>query len=122
MSLFEDIGLETISDIIRKFYDRAFVDPMIGHFFFNVEKEAIIKKQIEFSASLLGGPRSFLDKNLRKVHGALHIRRPHFMRRQVLFSEILRESPLTKEQQEQWLALEERLKPLIINSPGTCQH
>ncbi len=120
MSLFEQIGEEVVADVISRFYDQAFLDPLIGHFFFRIDKEQLITKQIEFSISLLGGPRSFLDKNLKRVHGALQIRSAHFLRRQMLFKEILQKSSLTVNQQRQWLALENRLKPLIVNSHGTC--
>ena len=115
MTLYEEIGSVSINEVVTEFYKRAFEDVIIGHFFFEKERLAITKKQIDFATAMLGGPRSYTGQSLEQVHSNLGIRAPHFGRRQVLMAEVLKESGLTKEHSQNWLALEERLRPLIFN-------
>ena len=115
-SLYERIGPETIRTSLAIFYERAFNDGIIGHFFFGKDRQHITEQQIAFATAMLGGPRLYRGKPLAAAHGALAIRAPHFMRRQVLLSEVLSELGLADDLRASWLALEEDLRPLIIKS------
>ena len=53
-TLFEQIGETNIRKIIEDFYDKAFMDPLISHFFFSKDKRRLIEMQVVFSAILLG--------------------------------------------------------------------
>jgi truncated hemoglobin YjbI len=118
MSLYDEIGAECIEKAIREFYSRAVIDPIIGYFFFNVEIETLIAKQIDFTSRLFGfkGSETVKTRSLKSVHHPLHIRGPHFARRQVLMSEVLRDLGLDERQRKEWLKLEAQLKPLIMKS------
>jgi len=117
MTLYDEIGAEFISKAIREFYSQAVNDPIIGHFFFNVDVEQLISKQIEFTSRLLGYKDSELAKSrpLKSVHQPLKIRGPHFARRQVLMSSVLDNLGLDSKLKKQWLDLEAQLKPLIVS-------
>ena len=114
MTLFDRIGAPVVTAAITRFYERAFVDPIIGHFFFAKDRAEITRLQIDFATNLLGGPRHYRGRPLGPAHAALDIRPPHFGRRQVLMREVLTELALTDELAEAWLALEEQLRPLIL--------
>lgn len=121
MSLYTDIGPETIRAVITEFYRRAFEDPMIGHFFFGHDRDHITRMQIDFASNMLGGPKVYRGKSLQEAHGTLPIRPPHFARRQMLMREVLEESGVREDLREAWLKLEARLRPLIIQQDGNCR-
>ena len=123
-TLFEKIGYENIVSVITEFYKRAFNDPMIGHFFFNKDIEDITQKQITFASSMLGSKTiTYQGKPLKEAHLNLpQLRPPHFGRRQVLMKEVLSDLNIDSELADQWLKMEDKLKPLIITYKNSCQH
>ena len=115
MSLYIQLGEELISKIVTEFYVKAFADPIIGHFFFHNDRESITQKQISFALRMLGGPSPFKGKPLLGLHKPLAIRPPHFGRRQVLMAQTCNELGLAKEFVDEWMRLEETLRPIIIS-------
>lgn len=113
-TLYDKIGADTIVRAITTFYERAFTDMIIGHFFFEKDRADITAKQIAFATAMLGGPRNYRGKPLGLAHNDLDIRPPHFGRRQVLMAEVLDELGLAPELRDAWLELEESLRPLIL--------
>lgn len=113
-SLFEQIGEPFIQQAIKAFYDRAFADPIIGHFFFGKDHNDLTKKQVDFTIALLGGENRYQGKNLAAAHKDLILREPHFNRRQILMKEVLAELQLDPILAKSWLKLEERLQDQII--------
>lgn len=120
MSLYERIGEETIKVAITEFYKRAFEDGIIGHFFFEKDREAITAKQIDFAVSMLGGPKRYKGRPLELVHNEFSIRKAHFDRRQVLLREVLEEYKLQKHQIDEWIVMEENLRRLIVMVVDAC--
>lgn len=120
-TLYQSIGLEFISQAIGEFYVRAFRDPIISHFFFHHDRQDLTQKQITFAAAMLGAREiTYKGKPLLQAHARLPLTAVHFNRRQVLMAEVLADLGLDPRLQEQWLALEERLRPLIVNTKGRC--
>lgn len=124
MSLYDDIGADTIEKVITEFYILAFDDIIIGHFFFEKDRADITKKQIDFAIAMLGGPRNYRGKPLETAHENLSIRPPHFGRRQVLMAQVLSGLHVHEPHATAWLALEERLRPLIFKNinGASCSH
>jgi truncated hemoglobin YjbI len=120
-SLYDQRGAGMHDEVITEFYQRAFVDPLIGHFFFHSDKAALIAKQIIFTSNLLGAKHlTYTGKSLKEAHSKLPLREVHFRRRQRLLEEVLVERAVAGQLREQWLKLEEKLKPLIINDAEHC--
>lgn len=115
-SLFDLIGEDKITLVITMFYERAFTDPIIGHFFFGRDRQHLTKQQIDFSFGLLGGPMRYRGKPLLHAHKVLAIRPAHFDRRQVLMAEVLAECGIAEATAQQWLLKEASLRPLILSS------
>ena len=123
-TLFERIGGERIARVIQEFYDRAFADPIIGHFFHRSDKQALVGLQTEFATSMLGGLGGYRGRSLADAHRPVAIRHVHFNRRQVLMAEVLADELNGEIEQEiclAWLKLEEKLRPRIVNESGECR-
>lgn len=120
ITLFDKIGPEFISKAITDFYIRAFQDPLIGHFFFNKDREELTSKQIQFTSKLLGAQSiNYEGKPLGEAHHNLRIRKVHFDRRQQVMRETLEELGLNQELSNAWLELERKLSSLILNKKKT---
>ena len=116
-SLYDDLGATKIREVVSIFYERAFVDPIIGHFFHGKQHSELVDKQVGFAIAMLGGPRgTYVGRPLASVHHVLPIRGAHFARRQVLMREVLTELGVEPSVAERWLALEEQLRPLITKA------
>lgn len=117
-NLYDEIGEDFINKAITEFYNRAFQDPIIGHFFFKSNISSLIEKQIIFSSILLGCSKKKHDhpnKSLKHVHHPLKIREAHFNRRQKLFATVLNDLKLDKHLSNKWLEKENKLRSQIVN-------
>ena len=114
-SLFDQIGHAFIVRAVAEFYRRAFLDVMIGHFFYKSDIEHITQQQILFASAMFGGPTSYQGLPLKAAHKPFLIRPVHFNRRQVLMRETLVDLALAPELCDAWLAAEEQFRPIIIN-------
>lgn len=120
-TLYEQIGDSAIEAVITAFYERAFSDPLIGHFFFHHDRADLTAKQIVFTSLMLGAKHlTYTGKSLQEAHSKLPLTNVHFRRRQKLMEQTLAESSISPQLQAQWLSREEKLKPLIINDSGSC--
>lgn len=120
MNIYEEIGAERLAAIIRTFYDRVFQDPMLSHFFMNMDHEHLIAMQVDFVTGMLGGPQGYRGKPLESLHDTMLIRLPHFRRRQRILQETMEEYGLNEKVVAFWLKQEERLKPLIMKDQTSC--
>lgn len=125
MTLYESIGADFITRAINEFYTRAVEDPLIGHFFFKVDIDTLISKQIIFSSRLLGSKaKTSKDepstRSLRSVHAPLKINSVHFARRQKLLENVLADLGLSEPLRTAWLNLEGQLKASIVHDSHTC--
>ncbi len=121
-TLYARIGLEKVRQAIGAFYDLAFEDPLIQHFFLHANKEHIVTAQISFATAMLGGPRAYDGKPLLRAHEPFQIRIPHFRRRQVLMRQVLDQLEILEEDKESWLSMEESLKSLVMRQGHeSCQ-
>ena len=114
-------GFQQILGVVRRFYVKAFRDPIIGHFFFQKDHEHLIRMQASFVMSMLGlSEESYRGRPLRLVHKGLPLAHVHFNRRMVLLGEELEKSDIPQAWGRRWLELEERFRPQIVNSSMNC--
>lgn len=66
-------GFAAVSRIVLTFYDKVLDSDQIAHFFEDVDLSRLVDHQTKFISSLLGGPASFSDEHLAKVHAHLGI-------------------------------------------------
>ena len=115
MNLYEQIGESFIRRAIEEFYVRAFVDPMICHFFIGRDRAALTAMQQDFAIAMLGGPKNYKGMPLKDAHLPFTIKPPHFGRRQIIMAEVLRDLGLDPDLAKKWLEMEEALRSVIVN-------
>ena len=71
-------GFSKVSKIVLAFYDTLLDSDDIGPFFDEVDMGKMVDHQTKFIASLLGGPASYTDRQLKQLHSHLDIRDTHF--------------------------------------------
>ena len=109
MNLYEQITEPIIKRAIEEFYKRAFVDPMICHFFVGKDILDITAKQQAFAIAMLGGPKNYQGRTLTDAHLPFTVKPPHFGRRQVIMKEVLNEMDIDSDATDAWLELEQNL-------------
>lgn len=73
-SLFEKYGgFSTVSKIVLSFYDELLDNDDIGPLFDNVDMAKQVDHQTKFISSLLGGPSSYTDAQIKQIHSHLEI-------------------------------------------------
>ncbi len=78
-TLFEKYGgFSNVSKIVLNFYDTLLDSDDIGPFFDDIDMSKMVDHQTKFVASLLGGPASYTDNQLRQLHSHLDIGDNHF--------------------------------------------
>lgn len=79
MTLFEKYGgFATVSRIVIAFYDKVLDSDEVGHYFEDTDMRLLIDHQTKFVSSVMGGPASFTDDMLMKVHKNFGISRSDF--------------------------------------------
>ena len=91
-SLFEKYGgFAKVSRIVLALYNKIIEDDDIGPFFDDVDMSRIVDHQTKFVSSLLGGPASFSDDQIERMHNHLAISNEHFDRLKEILSATLAE-------------------------------
>ncbi|MEH6402605.1 MAG: group 1 truncated hemoglobin [Sneathiella sp.] len=73
-TLFEKYGgFSSISKVILTLYDQLLDSEYVGDLFDDVDMDMLVDHQTKFIASLLGGPSSYSDAQIRQIHSKLPI-------------------------------------------------
>ena len=90
MTMFERYGgFASISKVVMAFYDRALDSEIIGSYFENTEMKSQIDHQTKFISALMGGPASYSDDVLQRVHAGLGIDQQAFDEMAALLADTL---------------------------------
>lgn len=114
MNVYQQLGATKIAELLTAFYQRAFVDPIIGHFFFAKDHQRLLEGQIAFSIAILGGPNNYRGHSLTTIHQPLTIRNAHFNRRSTLLQEVFAEFGIDRSIAQIWLNKEQQLRGVIV--------
>ena len=87
-------GFSSVSKIVMAFYDKVLDSDIIGDYFENTELPALIDHQTKFIASVMGGPASYTNPVLQRVHADLGIDAAAFQEMVSLLRETLEEFEL----------------------------
>ena len=71
-------GFAAISKVVSAFYEKAVESDVIGPYFDDIDMRALVDHQTKFISSVMGGPASYSDEQLRRVHAHLDIDRESF--------------------------------------------
>ena len=80
-------GFASVSRIVSAFYDRVFESPVLAGYFENIDMRRLIDHQTKFISSLMGGPASYSNAQLERVHANLGISEEAFMEAVALLRE-----------------------------------
>jgi len=116
-TLFEKYGgFAVISRIVHSYYNKVLDSDQIGDYFENLDMKPLIEHQTKFVASLMGGPASFTNETLKRVHAGLSISREDFDEVANLLRETLFEHNVEQEDINDILGEIESRSPVIISS------
>lgn len=118
-TLFEKYGgFAAVSRIVMSFYDSVLDSDEVGDYFEDVDMKRLIDHQTKFIASIMGGPASFTDDMLKRVHARLEISREDFNEVARLLSESLREHGVEEQDVSTIIRAVEDRSPVIIARDG----
>ena len=141
-TLFDAVGgLPTLQKAHKIFYDKIYAHDWLKLFFAGHDQKAIENRQTEFMGEKMGGPITYMGKEIGLVHETMYITRELFGIRHRLLSDSLKEAGVPDELRKRWLRIdsafmqkiikesEESLhrkdwkykKPIIIPKPSTLQ-
>jgi hemoglobin len=107
-------GFKTVSRMVMDFYEKALDSDQIGDYFENVDMARLIDHQTKFMASLLGGPASYSDDRLQKVHASLNLTHEDFDEMARILRQTLVEHGLSNEDVNTVIAeIEARRRPIV---------
>jgi len=66
-------GFSSVSRVVMSFYDKILDSPVTRPYFEGANMRRLIDHQTKFFASLMGGPASFTNEHLERVHAHLGI-------------------------------------------------
>jgi hemoglobin len=82
-------GFASVSKVVSAFYDKAIDSPLLAPYFENINMPRLIDHQTKFVSSLMGGPASFSNEELERVHSRLDINEQEFQEMVDLLKETL---------------------------------
>ena len=94
-SMFERYGgFATVNKIIMAFYDKALDSDVIGGFFEDIDMPTQIDHQTKFISNVMGGPASYTNEQLQRVHAHLKINTREFEEMASLLKQTLQDFEL----------------------------
>jgi len=84
-------GFTVVSKVVLGFYDKVLESPVLSPYFSGVDMKRLIDHQTKFFAALMGGPVSYTNDHLEKVHARLGITESAFREGLMLMKDTLEE-------------------------------
>jgi hemoglobin len=72
-------GFAKISRLVMSFYDKVIDSPLTNPYFSKTDMRRLIDHQTKFIASMMGGPASYTNEHLERIHATLRITEPVFL-------------------------------------------
>ena len=114
-SMFERYGgFATVSKIVMGFYDKVLDSDIIGPYFENTDMRRLLDHQSKFIASLMGGPASYSNDELLRVHRRLGIDERAFNEYASLLKEALEDLDIAADDIAEVLDAFTARKPYIV--------
>jgi len=89
-SIFERYGgFASVSRIVSEFYRKVVDSDVLADYFDGIDMRTLIDHQTKFIAQLMGGPASFTDEHIARVHSHLGITDHAFTEMTTLLRETL---------------------------------
>jgi hemoglobin len=82
-------GFAKINRVVMSYYDKIVDSPITSPYFANTDMRTLIEHQTRFIASLMGGPASYSNDHLARIHAHLEITEEAFQEVVTLLRETL---------------------------------
>lgn len=82
-------GFASVSKVVLDFYDKILDSPVTSPFFANTDMKRLIDHQTKFISTIMGGPASYSNEHVEKVHKRLGITEVAFLEAIELLRETL---------------------------------
>ena len=82
-------GFSSVSRVVMSFYEKMLDSPDTAPYFRDIDMKRLIDHQTKFIAAMMGGPASYTNEHLDRVHSHLGITEDAFMESLVLMRETL---------------------------------
>lgn len=111
-------GFGRLNRIVGAFYEKVIDSDVTGPYFDDIDVRALIDHQTKFIAQVMGGPVSYSDEALRKVHAPYAIDRAAFDEMAGLLRETLAEADFASEDIETIMDEIYARAPVVIAEQG----
>lgn len=108
-------GFANVSKVVMAFYDKLLDSDQVGHYFDGVDLPKLIDHQTKFIATVMGGPASYSNEALHKLHAHLNIGSADFKEMAELLRETLEDFAFEAEDIERIVGEVAARAPYIIN-------
>lgn len=97
-SMFEKYGgFASVSRVVSTFYDRILESPTLARYFENIDMRSLVDHQTKFIAQVMGGPASYSNEQLQRVHAAHRIDQASFEEMALVLQETLEDHGVADE-------------------------
>jgi len=108
-------GFAAVSKVVMAFYDKVIDSDVIGGYFENVDMPAMIDHQTKFISQVMGGPASYTDDVLKRVHTPLKIDETAFKEMMALLRDTLEDFDMDNGDIEAILEEVRVRQPLVVH-------
>lgn len=112
-------GFGAVSKVVSAFYDKVLDSDVIGPYFDDVDMRRLVDHQTKFISDTMGGPASYSNEALRKVHAGHHIDRAAYEEMARLLRETLLEFGFEPNDVDAIMSEIEARSAYVISGPAT---
>lgn len=110
-------GFASVRRVVSDFYDRVLESPILSPYFEDVEMARLVDHQSRFISSMMGGPGSYTDEHLQRIHAHLAIGHEAFAAMVATLRDTLEDHDFERADVATVIAEIERREPLIVTRP-----
>ena len=107
-------GFETVSKIVHGLYEKISESELLEPYFKNIDMNRLMNHQTQFFSSIMGGPVTYEDGQLERIHRRLNVTEEAFAEVAELLEEVLEDFEMEEEDVETLMDIVASSKPKIV--------
>jgi hemoglobin len=109
-------GFAKVSRVVSSFYSTVLASDRLSPFFDDVDMRRLMDHQTKFMAALMGGPASFTNEHIQRVHTRLEIDDAAMDEMSVVLRETLEDHSFGESDISSVVAEFEAYRPLVVHN------
>lgn len=109
-------GFATVRKIVSAFYGKVLDSPLLVHHFEDVDMRRLVDHQARFVSSVMGGPASYSDDHLRRIHARHGITTEEFREMVDLLEETLEDFDFAEADIREVIGQVRRREGLVVSA------